>query len=473
MQPRVPELALGPRYQIVDTIASGGMGTVYLGRITGPGSSRPVAVKVLHPHLAQDPENVALFLDEARIATRLHHPNVVDVIDVDMVGDELVIVMPYIEGLPLSRLSRVLKEKGRPLPIPIALRILHDSLQGLHAAHELRDERGVELSLVHRDVTPHNLLVGTDGSTRVSDFGVATSVGRLAHTHTHGGVRGKLQYLAPEQVFRRPLDRRVDLFAAGIVLWQCLTGRTLFDGGTEAETLAMILRDPIQPPSTTRSEIPLDLDELCMKALERDPARRFASGAVFADAIANLTTVRMASPGDVGRLVEELARETVERHRELLRAAEAGGPRLLGRTPGDPPAVAGPESQREAAPISTRRSSLQLFGVALVSVVVGGSVVHFASPGSPAPPLEPPTQVTSITSATPADSAEPAQEPEPATTAAPLSHAVLELPSDPAPARATSRPRPRARATEEADAGHARPAATTAKTAHPFMPNGL
>ncbi|MEO6418940.1 MAG: serine/threonine-protein kinase, partial [Polyangiaceae bacterium] len=249
------------------------------------GSARAVAIKVIHPHLAQDPEIVAMFLDEARVTTRMDHPNIIDVCDVDMVGDELVIVMAYVEGIALSRLLRAARNRTETLPISVALRILHDSLLGLHAAHELTDEHGERMEIVHRDVSPHNLLVGTDGVTRVTDFGVATSAGRLASTRPDGSMKGKLQYLAPEQVYRRPLDRKVDIFSAGIVFWEALTGRRLFSGGTEAETLAMVLRDPIAPPSAFRPEVSSAIDEVCLRALERDPTRRFSTAAEFAAAL--------------------------------------------------------------------------------------------------------------------------------------------------------------------------------------------
>lgn len=372
MQSRLPELELGPRYELIDTIASGGMGTVYLGRMRGGegaaeegGGPRAVAIKVIHPHLAQDPEIVAMFLDEARVTTRMDHPNIIDVCDVDMVGEELVIVMAYVEGVALSRLLRALRSRTETLPIGVALRILHDTLLGLHAAHELTDEQGERMEVVHRDVSPHNLLVGTDGVTRVTDFGVATSAGRLASTRPDGGMKGKLQYLAPEQVYRRPLDRKVDIFAAGTVFWETLTGRRLFSGGTEAETLAMVLRDPIAPPSAFRADVTPAIDEVCLRALERDPARRFPNAAEFATALAQAGA--LASPEDVGALVMELGRETIEGHRETLKS----GPR---------PASSVPPARVEASP----RYSARLVAVAFVFLLVGGAAVHLASPASTA-----------------------------------------------------------------------------------------
>jgi eukaryotic-like serine/threonine-protein kinase len=305
------------RYQRLAAIASGGMGTVYLGRVTDGDLVQTVAIKVLHPHLATDADMVAMFLDEARVATRLRHPNLVGVLDMDMLGDELVIVMEYVEGSTLGIMQSALRKRGERLPIGIALRILCDALSGLHAMHELLDEHRHPLGLVHRDVSPHNLLVGTDGSTRVSDFGVALAAGRLASTRPDGTLKGKLQYLAPEQVGRKSLDRRVDIFAAGIVLWECLTGERLFDAVTEAETVTRVLRDPIAPPSLRRTEVSTDLDEVCLQALERDPDRRFATAAAFADAL-RAAVPSIPEAGEVGALVYDVAGEAIRRQRESL-----------------------------------------------------------------------------------------------------------------------------------------------------------
>jgi serine/threonine protein kinase len=293
------------------------MGTVYLGRMVAGTTAQTVAIKVLHPHLATNSDMVAMFLDEARVATRLRHPNLVGVIDMDMMRDELVIVMEYVEGSTLGAMQSVLRQRSVELPIGVAVRILCDALAGLHELHELVDENGYPLGLVHRDVSPHNLLVGSDGVTRVTDFGIALSAGRLASTRPDGTLKGKLQYLAPEQVGRKSVDRRVDVFAAGIVLWECLTGVRLFDAPTEAETVTRVMRDPIAPPSMIRPEVPTELDEVCLRALERDPARRFGSAGDFADAL-RLAFAPLADASEVGILVCDLASEAIRMQRESL-----------------------------------------------------------------------------------------------------------------------------------------------------------
>jgi serine/threonine-protein kinase len=340
------------------------MGTVYLGRLLSNGEARIVAMKVLHPHLASNADMVAMFLDEARVATRLRHPNLVRVIDMDLVGEELVIVMEYVEGTTLGAMQSAQRQRGQYLPIGVSVRILCDALAGLEEVHGLKDEKGEPLGLVHRDASPHNLLVGSDGIARVTDFGVALAVGRLAFTRPDGTVKGKLQYLAPEQVARRPLDRRVDVFAAGIVLWECLTGERLFEAASEAETVTRVLRDPISPPSMHRPEVSTELDETCLRALERDPDRRFQTAAEFVDALRGACE-NLADANEVGRLVCDLASESIRRQRESLARAT-----------------------RKASALPGHRARIVL-AVGLGCVVVGGAVVPLllSSRGRPSPPL--------------------------------------------------------------------------------------
>lgn len=399
------EVASGSaRYELVETIASGGMARVYLGRMrSAPDdpSPAPVAVKLLHPHLAQDPAAVALFLDEARVTTRIRHPNVVEVRDVDMVGEDLVIIMEYVEGIALSSMIRALRDTGASIPLPVVVRVVVDALRGLHAAHELADESGAPMRIVHRDVSPHNVLVGADGVAKVADFGVATSVGRLAQTRTGDGVRGKLQYLAPEQIQRKSPDRRVDVWAAGLVLWECITGKRLFDGGTEAETIADTLKAPIPPPSTLRPETTFELDEICLRALERAPERRWESAAAFADALERESGVTPATLEDVAALVFQLeGTALLERRRAFERGRTSQAPRALRPPPAmTPPA---PDSSTRIAPLTRparaassavvapatppatatatakpRGNLVALLVVAGISLVVGGLAVRF------------------------------------------------------------------------------------------------
>ncbi len=227
------------RYELIGEIASGGMATVYLARLTGVGGfQRFVAMKRLHPHLAGEAEFVEMFLDEARLAAGIHHPNVVPILEVHASPIGYYLVMEYIEGDTLARLLARSASKGQRLPVPIVLRVMLDTLAGLHAAHELRDDHGDPVHLVHRDVSPQNVLVGSDGVARITDFGVARAASRLTATRV-GQLKGKIAYMAPEQAAGvEELDRRADVFSAGIVVWEALASRRLFKAENEAATLS-------------------------------------------------------------------------------------------------------------------------------------------------------------------------------------------------------------------------------------------
>src|SRR5258708_4915416 len=258
------------RYALHGEIASGGMATVHLGRLLGPvGFSRTVAIKRLHAQLAKDPEFVAMFMDEARLAARIVHPNVVPMLDVVALEGELFLVMEYVEGEPLGRLLRAADERGQRVPLRIIATILTGVLHGLHAAHEAKNDRGEPLGIVHRDVSPHNVLVGADGVPRLLDFGIAKAAGRV-HTTREGQLKGKLPYMAPEQIRGNP-SRLSDVYASGVVLWEALAGRRLFKGD-EAEVLAAVLEDVIEPPSRYAPDVPPALDSLAPRALDRNPS---------------------------------------------------------------------------------------------------------------------------------------------------------------------------------------------------------
>ena len=224
------------------------MATVYLARLSGVGGfQRFVAIKRLHPHLAREPEFIEMFLDEARLAARIHHPNVVPILEVGASEEGYYLVMEYVEGDTLARLLARSAQTGRAPARPVGLRVIIDMLAGLHAAHELKDDDGKPLGIVHRDVSPQNVLVGVDGSSRLTDFGVARATSKLSTTRT-GQLKGKLAYMAPEQARgAKDIDRRADVFAAGVVLWEVLACRRLFKGDGEADTLNKVLNEPIPP----------------------------------------------------------------------------------------------------------------------------------------------------------------------------------------------------------------------------------
>jgi ABC-type multidrug transport system ATPase subunit len=310
------------RYRIHDEIAAGGMATVHLGTIRGPfGFSSTVAIKRLHPAFARDPQFVTMFLDEARLASRVRHPNVVPVLDVIAEDGELALVMEYVEGESLARLVA----SASAVPISVAVAIVAAILHGLHAAHEARDEQGAPLGLVHRDVSPQNVIVGTDGVTRLIDFGVAKAVGR-GHASRTGQLKGKLAYMAPEQLQRGAVDHRSDIYSAAVLLWELCAGERLFEGETEGMILGSVLDDVVPPPSSLRADLPRALDAIILRGLDRDRTRRFASARDMARALED--AVRPAGLDELGAWVESLARAGLDDRRAALarleRTAHAG-----------------------------------------------------------------------------------------------------------------------------------------------------
>jgi serine/threonine-protein kinase len=348
------------RYAIFDEIASGGMATVYLGRLVGSGGfTRTVAIKRLHPQFARDPEFVTMFLDEARLAARIRHPNVVPTLDVVASKGEVFLVMEYIQGESLSRLARALRERGERVPLPILLRVMSDALQGLHAAHEARDERGVPLHIVHRDVTPQNILVGIDGVARLLDFGVAKAAGR-AQTTREGQIKGKLSYMAPEQLLGTGVTRETDVYAAAVVLWEMLAGERLFSGASEVDLVAKLLNRTVKPPSMVAPEVPQALDELVMKGLAAKVEERFATAREMCLALAR-SGITEATALAVGEWVEGLAAGALADRNAKIAAIETHGDlkihSLASLRPGaissSPPAAAPPAEKAVPSPSGT------------------------------------------------------------------------------------------------------------------------
>jgi serine/threonine-protein kinase len=311
------------RYELVGEIASGGMATVYLARLTGVGGfQRFVAMKRLHPHLASEKEFVEMFLDEARIAARIHHPNVVPILEVGASAVGYYLVMEYIEGDTLARLLARAATRGKRLPVGIALRIALDMLAGLHAAHELRDDTGEAVHLVHRDVSPQNVLVGVDGIARITDFGVARAASRLTATRV-GQLKGKIAYMAPEQAAgEESIDRRADVFAAGIVVWEELAAKRLFKAENEAATLSRVMTEPVPALTTIVPGLSTALTAVVSRALERNPDLRFATCAQFADALEAAATGKesIATPRELAAYVSEVLGDEVLAQREAVRA---------------------------------------------------------------------------------------------------------------------------------------------------------
>jgi serine/threonine protein kinase len=295
------------RYVLYGEIASGGMATVHFGRLSGPaGFSRTVAIKRLHAQYAKDPEFVSMFLDEARLAARIRHPNVVTTLDVVTTGAEIFLVMEYVQGESLARLVRAVRSRMTPADTRVVAAIVSGVLHGLHAAHEARDEQGQPLHIVHRDVSPQNVLVGTDGVPRVLDFGVAKAAGRVQTTR-EGQLKGKIAYMAPEQLHGATVTRQTDVYAAAVVAWETLTGQRLFQYDNEAALVTAILLGTIPPPSQAAPHVPIAFDRVVMKGLARDVLQRYATAREMA--IDMERCVGIATPSEVGEWVESLANE--------------------------------------------------------------------------------------------------------------------------------------------------------------------
>jgi serine/threonine-protein kinase len=272
------------RYQIIGRLATGGMAEVYLA-LSGdvPGFRTLVVVKRILPHLASNAQFIRMFLDEARLAALLDHPNIVRIIEVGHDGEDYFLVMELVQGKPLSAVLRKAAREHRPPSPALTAYMISQAANGLGYAHTLTDGENRPLGVVHRDVSPQNVLISFEGAVKMIDFGVARAFGRVAHT-SPGGLKGKIDYMSPEQASAEEVDHRADVFALGVVLWEALTGRRLFRRETELATMRAIVDDPITHPSEI-VEISPELDAIVMRALRKRKDARFASAHEMAAAL--------------------------------------------------------------------------------------------------------------------------------------------------------------------------------------------
>jgi serine/threonine-protein kinase len=413
------------RYALHTEIASGGMAAVHFARLVGPaGFSRIVAAKRLLPHMVRDGAFTAMLMDEARLAARIRHPNVVSTLDVVSTGEELVVVMEYVHGESLSRLAQTATDLGEPISLPFATSIIIDALHGLHAAHEARDEAGLLLGVVHRDISPQNLLVGVEGVTRIADFGIAKAAGRSYQTRD-GTIKGKLAYMAPEQIERGELTRATDVFAISIVLWELITGRQLFDGVTDAEVMHRVLTYQIPSASEFSPSLPSAYDRILQKGLSRDPSQRFGSAREMALELEAVSTPVRAS--EIGAWVERIASDTLARRALAISRIERSTTDETAMAP-TKPVTPSPKSLSEppntAAKVSwagdePRRGSSALSFVAVLAAALGGvaallwtsgkqttsptvpATASFAAVATAAAPTEPPAPISASSSVAP------------------------------------------------------------------------
>jgi eukaryotic-like serine/threonine-protein kinase len=273
------------RYELLLPVAAGGMAMVWAARLKGSrGFQKIVAVKTMLPKLSEDPQFERMFLDEASLASRIHHPNVVEVLDLGEISGVLFIAMEWLDGVPLNQVMKAAKSAAG-IPVPVAIHILTHAAEGLHAAHELKDDEGAYIGLVHRDVSPQNILVGHDGFTKMVDFGLAKATALGDGATRAGQLKGKISYMAPEQIRGDPLDRRADVFALGVVLYAVTTGKHPFRRESEGATLfAISAPEPAPAPSRFMS-YPSELEAVLMKAIAKDPDKRYGSALEFARAL--------------------------------------------------------------------------------------------------------------------------------------------------------------------------------------------
>jgi eukaryotic-like serine/threonine-protein kinase len=445
------------RYELLLPLATGGMAQVWVARQTGElGFSRIVAVKTIRPDLAEDGSFRRMFLDEARVASRIRHANVVEVLDLGEDRGAVYQAMSLVEGDSLAGLlRRSLRENPkRGLPVSAVLRIVADAAHGLHAAHTLTDDDGVPLELVHRDVSPHNVLVGMDGVAKISDFGIAKALARLSDETEPGQIKGKFSYMAPEQLAREPLDCRADVFSLGVVLWEALTGTRLFRGEDAMDSVQKVLHAKIPDPRELCPALPPIVSEIALRALSRDRVQRFPTAAAMAGALesAGRHAGGIASASDVGALVARLAGPDVESMRAAVREATRSGRTTV---PVTAPVEAPPASEGSAATFAptTGKTSRpfpgrnRLLMAAFASVAIAAFGILFVRKGAGTAEAPAPPKVSSAVTASSSASTAPSAEAPPAALPSSVPAVVSPPPppktpgKKPPPAGGTPRPK--------------------------------
>lgn len=383
------------RYLLLERLAVGGMAEVYLATARDGPAGALYAVKRILPTLAEDPEFIGMFLDEARISAHLDHPGIAPIHELGRVDDRYFIAFEYVPGQDLRALEKRLRRAGERMPVSVAVYVAHRLADALDWAHRARDAEGRELNVVHCDVSPANVLLGWDGMVRLIDFGIAQAAFR-AHRERRL-LRGKLGYMTPEGVRNLPVDRRADVFALGTVLWEMLAGEKLFTGPSELALLERVRSAEVPPPSSRNPSVLPGLDAVVLRALAREPEDRYAWASELRDALVPYLGHGLASNDAAGlrrllarhfraEIVAELDRVSrLERARDALRAEREEEPAVtdpgfdparLGRAPAGAARVL---RDRVGAAVAGRRALLAVAAAVLVAagVVVAG-VVHRA-----------------------------------------------------------------------------------------------
>ncbi len=407
-------------YRLVARIATGGMAELFLGRREGPaGFRKTVAIKRLLPHLTREPQVVQMFLNEARIASRFEHPNIVQVFDLGQAGDDYFMAMEFLDGRTLAEVLEASHARGELVPLGIAVRVLADALAGLHYAHEARDDGGMLLGVVHRDFNPANVFVTYDGRVKVLDFGIA-KIQSLSQQSEPGVLRGKYYYMSPEMVTGQPIDRRADLFATGVMLYEILAGKLPFQANDVRTLVTAIAVAKVSAPSGVDAGVPPALDALCLKLLRKDPVGRPASADEVRLALEKFLADANQSIGapELGEYMVRLFPENDPGRRKIaeLRSLDptpgSGAMRALGTAPltsrsRPPPAEKAPAAAAVGSDEGPRRRWVLPVAAAVVLALIGGALFvlrdrlpHFTisrsggtthpAPKAPAKPAAPP-----------------------------------------------------------------------------------
>jgi serine/threonine protein kinase len=308
------------RYQLLALLATGGMAEIYLARQTGiQGFNRLVVVKRVLPQLAQDNNFLQMFFDEARIAAHLNHPNIVQIFDLGNEGGQYFIAMEYLEGESLAYLVSEAKKTDKVMPNEIAAGIVSQICDGLGYAHKLCDETGQPMNIVHRDINPQNIIVMFSGQVKLVDFGIAKAA-LQEHNTTVGTLKGKLSYMSPEQCRSQPLDASSDVFSLGILFWELLTHTRLFRRRNEIDTINAIIADEIPLVRRLQPDVPKELESIVRRALQRNPAKRYANAAEMGAALRNVIRIHSeeVSKEDISIFIEKVFGDRARTKRRLL-----------------------------------------------------------------------------------------------------------------------------------------------------------
>src|SRR5260370_13209991 len=306
------------KYRVLAELGQGGTANVYLAVARGPsGFNKLVVLKFLKAELAVESEFRRMFLNEARLAARLNHPNVVQTNEVFEEGGRRIIVMEYLEGAAFSRRVTRAREQGQPVPMQMHLRIICEALSGLHYSHELLDYDGTPLGVVHRDMTPQNVFVSFDGKITLLDFGIAKLTGAIAETQT-GVLKGKLRYMPPEQILGEIVDRRTDIFAVGVMVWAAVTREKMWRGLSDATVMHNIVNGAIPSPRTVRADVPERLEQICMKALAANPNQRYATAFEIQAELEDWLSGHTVSTRSIGQFVNSVFGDVRAKTRELI-----------------------------------------------------------------------------------------------------------------------------------------------------------